>query len=252
MTEEERLRFELDEARRERAGMQRLAQKNRAALDEARAALARRDTAIAAALRRHTADARMGHDDVRCASCQEEAWPCPTVEALAGSAEADGPDRCDVYVRARNVMRGGLRTEEIADGVIVDWWTDRDGAEHVAGVEVLNARGVEIDGRDLVKGRPHGTGPEWKPEAPTDPDRLAPAVLAEDLRSLAHHGGLDGPTREVLDQSADLIEAGADGPTRSVGPPLGEPVRPAGYGWAPGRLNWNTAPTPAASDTEET
>lgn len=37
------------------------------------------------ALRWHTQDARMGHDDVRCASCQEESWPCPTVRALEGA-----------------------------------------------------------------------------------------------------------------------------------------------------------------------
>ncbi len=45
----EQLRAELDEARRERSGMQHLAQKNRTALDEARAELARRDSTIAAA-----------------------------------------------------------------------------------------------------------------------------------------------------------------------------------------------------------
>lgn len=42
---------------------------------------------------------------------------------------------------------GPLRTVVIADGVHVDWWTDGDGVEHVAGVAVLQSRGVAIDGQ---------------------------------------------------------------------------------------------------------
>lgn len=45
----------------------------------------------AAALARHTPDARMGHDDVRCVSCPEESWPCPTAQAL--EVVVDGADR---------------------------------------------------------------------------------------------------------------------------------------------------------------
>lgn len=42
----------------------------------------------AAALARHTPDARMGHDDVRCMSCPDEAWPCPTFTALDGETQS--------------------------------------------------------------------------------------------------------------------------------------------------------------------
>jgi hypothetical protein len=79
------------------------------------------------------------------------------------------PDRNDIYVRALNVMRGGLRTEQIDDCVIVDWWTDSLGVEHVAGVEVLDARGVEINGVDIAKGRAHGTGPAVARPTPPKP-----------------------------------------------------------------------------------
>lgn len=39
--------------------------------------------ALAAAASRHTEDARLGLDDARCSSCQEETWPCQTATALA-------------------------------------------------------------------------------------------------------------------------------------------------------------------------
>jgi hypothetical protein len=35
--------------------------------------------------------------------------------------------------------------------------------------------------------------------------RLAPAVLADDLRALADHGGLDPATRDVLNQAANHL-----------------------------------------------
>jgi hypothetical protein len=41
--------------------------------------------AVTETRRRHTPDARMGHDDVRCSSCQEESWPCATVRLLGGT-----------------------------------------------------------------------------------------------------------------------------------------------------------------------
>jgi hypothetical protein len=59
------------------------------------------------------------------------------------------PGRGDVYVRKLNVMSAGLRTEVVDDGVHIDWWTDSDGVEHVAGVEVLEARSVKVDGREV-------------------------------------------------------------------------------------------------------
>lgn len=54
----------------------------------------------------------------------------------------------DIYVRMENVLRVRLRSQEVADGVILDWARTECGAgpEQLVGVEVLGARSVRIDG----------------------------------------------------------------------------------------------------------
>lgn len=91
-------------------------------------------------------------------------------------------DAPSVYIRIRNVLRAGLRTERLSDQVTVDYWTDGAGVEHIAGIEVLAPRGVEIDGIDLATGRPHGTGPEWSTSHPEDETDQA---LAEETIQVA-------------------------------------------------------------------
>lgn len=76
-----------------------------------------------------------------------------------------------VYVRVRNVLRAGLHTEQVTDTVALDWAPCGDeGLLRLVGVEVLDARGAEIDGLDVVTGRAHGTAPDTvqAPESPTD------------------------------------------------------------------------------------
>lgn len=73
------------------------------------------------------------------------------------TARKDAQPRIDVYVKALNVFPEGLRQQEVADGVVIDWWLDSEGVEHVAGVEVICARSVSIDGRPAVPA-PGGPG----------------------------------------------------------------------------------------------
>lgn len=96
------------------------------------------------------------------------------VPVSPGEATPTPQDRVDVYVRTRNVLRAGMRTEVVADNVMLDWQTDSHGVEHLAGVEVLFARGVEVDGLDVKTDRPHGTAPEsGSPVAETPAEPVA-------------------------------------------------------------------------------
>lgn len=109
--------------------------------------------------------------------------------------------RVDVYIRTRNVLREGIRTEVVADNVILDWETDHHGVERLAGVEVLFARGVEVDGLDVKTGRPHGVGP-----AVGGAGTATPPDPRDDLRSLRR------AAVDVLDEIDRTGQLGEDDP----------------------------------------
>lgn len=106
--------------------------------------------------------------------------------------------RVDVYVRTRNVVRAGMRTFQIGDDITLDYQTDHNGVERLSGVEVIGARGVEVDGLDVKTGRPHGVGPAVGgagTATPPDPSELI-RRLSSSLQDLIENS--DDPGTEAL------------------------------------------------------
>jgi hypothetical protein len=89
--------------------------------------------------------------------------------ALDKLGELAGPGKPShsIYVRVRNVMRVGVATTVVDDehGVALDYQQRPDGTTRLVGVEVLDARGVEIDGEPAEPIKP-GSRPTPAPDEP--------------------------------------------------------------------------------------
>lgn len=87
-----RLEGDVDAARAQSAEMELYAVAMERERDAALTRVAELEDALRVIRSRHTRDARMGYDDVRCMSCPDEAWPCPTAAALDAVPAAETGD----------------------------------------------------------------------------------------------------------------------------------------------------------------
>jgi hypothetical protein len=161
-------------------------------------------------------------------------------KVAAGSPEtgdtAPAGDRIDVYVRMDNEKRGGLRQEEVADGVILDWRGEArpGGVERLVGVEVLDVHAVEINGQRVERGSDTTTPDPAAPRVhPADiVDERDPALMVKRLdyaiRLLGNpHDVPSIGDRVLASSSIALVRAALAGtaPTPTEDQKFGEPLK---------------------------